>query len=203
MVGKIIRDYMEGGARKLTVPGFGTFMRKDDATDGKERGGIIFVDLLRKDDGVLRELVEDYGQYSEVEAMALVDRFIFETRTAIERKGSSTIDGFGTMTLDHKGLYQFDYSPRTAPRREKAVQEKLFADEKAKPANKLVTKSEPLRTAAAKPAEKSPEHNNSRPRTKKKLKPDAVLLIAIAVAVVAIIVLAFGLSSGNIPFLNN
>ncbi len=43
---------------------------------------------------------------------------------------------------------------------------------------------------------------HTRERTKKKLKPDAVLLIAIAVAVVAVIVLAFGLSSGNIPFLN-
>lgn len=218
MVGKVIRDYMEGGAKKLTVPGFGTFMRKEGSPEGNDHGTVIFVDLLRKDDGLLRELVEDYGQYSEVEAMALVDRFIFETRTAIERTGSSVIDGFGTMMLDHKGLYEFDYSPRVAPRPEKAVQEKLFeANEQPKPANKPTAdpvhkpapKPESQRTETAKPASKRPEPHYNRPQTNsakrvnKKLKTDVVLLVAIAVAVVAILVLIFGLSSGNAPFLNN
>ena len=128
MVGKVIRDYMEGGAKKLAVPGFGTFMRKKKEGDEGGHGEVIFVDLLRKDDGVLRQLVEDYGRYSEVEAMALVDRFIFETKNAVERRGSASIEGFGTMTIDAKGSYRFDYAPKAKPRQEKAVQEKLFGD---------------------------------------------------------------------------
>ncbi len=128
MVDKIIRDYMEGGAKKLAVPGFGTFMRKMKEGDEGGRGEVIFVDLLRKDDGLLLQLVEDYGRYSEVEAMALVDRFIFETKNAIERRGSASIEGFGTMTLDHKGSYRFDYAPKAKPKPEKAVQENLFGE---------------------------------------------------------------------------
>jgi len=106
MVGKIIRDYMEGGGRKLTVPGFGTFMRRDG-------GGVIFVDLLRGDDRVLAGMIQRTGGLSEVEAAARIDRFIFETRGAIERTGRAEIAGFGTVTADAKGVYGFDYSPRT------------------------------------------------------------------------------------------
>jgi nucleoid DNA-binding protein len=104
MVGKIIRKYLDEGHKRLTVPDFGTFMRKDS-------GEVIFVDLLRKDDGVLRELVEDYGHYGEVEAMALIDRFVFEIKHGIEQAGSAPIAGFGTMSIDGKGAYQFDYQP--------------------------------------------------------------------------------------------
>jgi nucleoid DNA-binding protein len=124
MVGKVIHEYLDGGHKKVTVPGFGTFMRKPS-------GEIIFVDLIQKDDGVLRELVEDYGNYGEVEAMALIDRFIFEVKHSIERTGSAQIDDFGTMFLDEKGLYQFDYSPAPKIVKETGVQESLFDDEVA------------------------------------------------------------------------
>lgn len=202
MVGKVIRSHFEGGAKKLTVPGFGTFMRKDG-------GEVIFVDLLRTDDGVLSELVEDYGNYSEVEAMALIDRFIFETRTTIERAGHSKIDGFGTLTLDHKGAYRFDYTPRAVPRRENAVQEKLFEHKQKDSIPAPVKAKEQVRTTPVHTTQKTQRTPKPSPRNaipgksrKKQLKPDAILLIAIAVAVVAVIVLVFGISSGNIPFLN-
>jgi nucleoid DNA-binding protein len=119
MVGRVIRDYIERGAKKLTVPGFGTFMRR-------EGGSVIFVDLLRGDDHVLSEMVEDRGGFSEVEAMAKIDRFIFEIKTSITRHGRATIEGFGTMTVDPNGVYQFDHTPRAVPVRERATQEKLF-----------------------------------------------------------------------------
>lgn len=139
MVGKVIRDYMEGGGKKLTVPAFGTFMRR-------ENGEVIFVDLLRGDDRTLSEMVEDAGGYSEVEAMALIDRFIFETKTAIERHGSATIEGFGTMMLDHKGVYQFRYSPKARPVQEHAVQETLFT-ESPEQARKVPQQNAPQRAA--------------------------------------------------------
>ncbi len=210
MVGKIIRDYMEAGNKKLTVPGFGTFMRKDS-------GEVIFVDLLRKDDGKLRELVEDYGNYGEVEAMAMVDRFTFETRTSIEKNGSAPIDGFGTMYLDDKGLYQFNYSPapKSVQVKENPVQEELFVKEEPvqtaktvekqvqRPVQKMavVEKGSVSGRPAPRPAQKRPV---SAPRKKgKPSKPDMLILIAIIAAAVAILVMVFGLSAtGNLPFLN-
>ena len=210
MVGKIIRDYMEGGNKKLTVPGFGTFMRKDS-------GEVIFVDLLRKDDGKLRELVEDYGRYGEVEAMALVDRFIFETKNSIEKNGSAPVDGFGTMFLDDKGLYQFDYAPKAEtakPVKENPVQEQLFPKEEPQPrpvqktADKPVKTSSSVRPAASMPtkAEGGFVHEAMRRPPKKTKgkgsKPDMLILIAIIVAAIAILIMIFGLSTGNMPFLN-
>ncbi|MDR2890081.1 MAG: hypothetical protein LBV18_00480 [Alistipes sp.] len=246
MIGRVIRDYMEGGARKLTVPGFGTFMRRDgrdgdpaearndrnpssaearrsggdsqETHSGKKNasgGDVIFVDLLRSDDGVLTELVEDYGPYSGVEAMAMIDRFIFETRTAIERTGSCAIAGFGTMTLDHNGLYVFDHSPRYRPRKDqRAVQERLFGppDEDNEVNDGDAVDHLATNSRAASPERATPrpvQRPQPQPRThkvsnvkKRKLKPDAIILVAIAAAVVAVAVLVFGASSGNMPFLN-
>lgn len=229
MVGKVIRDYIEGGAKRVTVPGFGTFMRKDT-------GEVIFVELLRGDDGILRELIEDYGRYSEVEAMALVDRFTFETKNAIERTGSASIDGFGTMTLDGKGLYRFDYSPRPKATRESAVQEKLFAVEEGKNAGRMPRQAAPHRpehpaprtTGSAganrgvsqgrdtglhatqsrrEPAAYRTAQMRRKTNTKAKMgtsaPSDLFMIIAIAAAVIAIVALAFGLSAGNMPFMMN
>ena len=195
MVAKIIRDYMEGGKKKLTVPGFGTFMRKDS-------GEMIFVDLLRKDDGVLRELVENYGHYSDVEAMALVDRFIFETKNGIEKHGSTPMDGFGTMYIDEKGLYQFDYSSLSKQKEENPVLEKLYSKEKSQTGQISVEKNIQNPTIKPEPQRVS-KKVPSQPRTKgKKSKPDTLIIVAIVAAAIAILIMIFGLSSGNIPFLS-
>ena len=49
MISKIIHDYLLHDKR-ITVPGFGSFIRK-------ENGQIAFVEILRADDGVLSSLV--------------------------------------------------------------------------------------------------------------------------------------------------
>lgn len=206
MVGKIIRDYIGAGNKKLTVPGFGTFMRKDS-------GEIIFVDLLRKDDGVLRGLVEEYGNYSEVEAMALVDRFIFGIKHGIERNGSAAIEGFGTMTLDDKGLYQFDYSAQPAPVREKPVQESLFPPKSTLQQRPQQPSPAPKpRPAGARPASPQPARRpaqQARPAARPTRKPakgkpakiDMWIVIAIVAAVIAIVIIVYGLSGSSLPFL--
>jgi nucleoid DNA-binding protein len=213
MVGKIIREYMEGGAKKLTVPGFGTFMRRGG---GNAHGGsgyaegegeqIIFVDLLRGDDKTLSELVEDAGGYSEVEAMALIDRFIFEARNSLEKRGSATIDGFGTMTLDHKGVIQFRYSPsgRRPAREETVVQERLFEPVKAAPPVAKAPVVQRPAQPAQRPQQQRPPVRRVAPRPKKPAATptDRILIIAIVAAAIALIAMIFGLTSGNsMPFL--
>jgi nucleoid DNA-binding protein len=208
MVGKIISEYLQAGHKKVTVPGFGTFMRKDS-------GEVIFVDLIRKDDGLLRELVEDYGNYNEVEAMALVDRFIFEIKHDIERTGSVTIADFGTMFLDEKGIYQFDYSPKIAPVKETAVQESLFGDGKldSSQAEKPIAQKpvEQPRTVAQKPMKQPrtvaqspsthPRSTTQRPAKGKTGKVDKWIVIAIIAGVIAVAIIVYGLSGSGMPFL--
>jgi hypothetical protein len=215
MVGKVIRDYMEGGAKKLTVPGFGTFMRR-------ENGEVVFVDLLRGDDKILGELVEDRGGYSELEAMALIDRFIFETKHVIERNGSVAIDGFGELTLDHKGVYQFHYSPKPRLVQETAVQERLFETPLPRRGERTTPAAESIPDATAErrpsvdrrpsPTPSARRHPQQRPPVGKPLlrkqqksnptKTDRILIIAIVAAAIALIAMMFGLTSGgNMPFL--
>ena len=106
MINKIIAEYLRAGHKRITVPGFGTFMRK-------ESGEIVFVDLLRNDDGVLSELVQRTGNYSPVEASAVIDRFIFEIRHRIQTDGKSPIEGLGTMTAAPDGRFLFEASRNT------------------------------------------------------------------------------------------
>ncbi len=213
MVGKVIRDYMEGGAKKLTVPGFGTFMRRDGTQGGSS---IIFVDLLRVDDSnTLSEMVEDRGSLSELEAMARIDRWIFETRNALERRGSAVIEGFGTFTVDHRGGYKFNHSPVARPTKETAVQERLFDDanrrhEKSRDFNPRSTKhsADSLPAASADGLSRR-THPKGFSQPSKKRKPttkpsrmDTILIVAIIAAAIALVVLVFGMSSGNMPFLS-
>ncbi len=228
MVGKVIRDYMEGGAKKLTVPGFGTFMRREGAQDGNDggsaHGDIIFVDLLRGDDKTLSELVEDHGGYTELEAMARIDRWIFETRNAVERNGSAVIAGFGTLTIDHKGVYKFHHSPTPRPTKETAVQERLFevgtpppsvgrpTSTPPKEGNTAVRGGEkvagtashsrfPSSGGAARSAGVVKISPQKRP-TARPSRMDTVLIVAIIAAAIALVALIFGMSSGNMPFLS-
>ena len=83
----IITEYLKHNKR-LVVPKLGTFIVK------AQGGAILFSDLMRNDDGVLRSLLMAYGM-QELEANGLIDRFIFEVRHATSRGASFTIEGFG------------------------------------------------------------------------------------------------------------
>jgi hypothetical protein len=132
----------------------------------REGGEVIFVDLLRGDDHTLSEMIEDRGGFSEVEAMAKIDRFIFEVKNAIARQGRATIEGFGTMTLDPKGVYQFQYAPKARPTAERAVQEKLFGKEPAPvAASQHSSEQQPRPEAvAAAPSSGTPARDNAATR---------------------------------------
>ncbi len=226
MVAKIIRDYIEGGAARLTVPGFGTFMRKAS-------GEVIFVDLLRTDDGVLCDLVEDYGRLTQLEAMGVVDRFVFEARNGIEKNGNVVLEDFGVMSKDAAGKYQFEYKPVARPVAETAVQEELWGDNNvaADGARRAVGDARrPSGSAHSRASEysqsQSPEHsrsynrsrhgsraseqsrsrqrshNGSRVSAPPDKKTDTIMIVAVVAAIIAIVVMAFAFSAGSMPFLS-
>lgn len=98
----IITEYLKHNKR-LVVPKLGTFIVKSQS------GAILFSDLMRGDDGVLRSLLMAYGM-KELEANGLIDRLVFEVRHATSRGESFTIEEFGdfvqgpnnTITFRHK-----------------------------------------------------------------------------------------------------
>lgn len=73
----------------------------------KENGQILFSELLKTDDGVLRGLLVAKG-LREIEAAGIVDRFIFEIRHALQESGICPIAGLGTFRRDAEGIITFD-----------------------------------------------------------------------------------------------
>lgn len=83
----IITEYLKHNKR-LVVPKLGTFIVKPQS------GAILFSDLMRGDDGVLRSLLMAYGM-KELEANGLIDRLVFEVRHSTSRGERYTIEGLG------------------------------------------------------------------------------------------------------------
>lgn len=116
--------------KRLVVPNFGAFVVNPS------NGDLIFVELLKMDDGVLmRQLMAD--GLSAVDAMNMIDRFVFEIRHKVESGGVATLNGIGRMSMAEDGLYRFEYDPDAG--REIAVPAAMVEA----PAPELVTEPEP------------------------------------------------------------
>ena len=80
MLTDLIAQYLTAHKR-LVVPQLGAFIVKEpDHT-------VLFSELLRRDDGVLRQVLRDAGM-AELEAAGEIDRFVFEVRHAVEHGGT-------------------------------------------------------------------------------------------------------------------
>lgn len=99
MVVDIINEYLKSN-RRLVIPSFGAFVTKED-------GQIIFSELLKKDDGVLRGLLVANGM-REIEAAGKIDRFIFEIRHALMQSGVCPVADLGTFYRSEEGVITFD-----------------------------------------------------------------------------------------------
>lgn len=99
MVVETINDYLQSN-RRLVIPSFGAFVVK-------ESGEMLFSELLKTDDGVLRGLLVSKG-LREIEAAGIIDRFIFEVRHALQESGICPIIGLGTFRRDAEGIITFD-----------------------------------------------------------------------------------------------
>lgn len=93
MIEKIIADYMKTNNR-LIVPSFGAFVKRAD-------GRIIFMELLKNDDGVLKNLILQSGVVSEQEVKSYVDNFVKRVAVSTE----FPIEGVGVLSRGANGLY--------------------------------------------------------------------------------------------------
>ncbi|MBQ1253443.1 MAG: hypothetical protein IIY05_03775 [Alistipes sp.] len=103
MIVKIIAKYLENHKR-LVVPNLGTFIVKDAGHK------ILFSNLMKSDDGVLRALLVEHG-VSELEAAGTIDRFVFEVNFRLDRDGVCGLDGFGALKRGANGVIAFITNP--------------------------------------------------------------------------------------------
>lgn len=103
----IITQYL-AEHKRLVVPQLGAFIVK---TPGES---VLFSELLRRDDGVLRGLLVARGM-SDLEAAGVIDRFVFEVRHAAQTGESYDLPGLGRMQGRPDGTLAFVYTPGKAP----------------------------------------------------------------------------------------
>lgn len=93
--------------RRLVVPQLGTFVVKEPG------GPVLFSELLKRDDGVLRGLLRDAGM-NDLEAAGEIDRFVFEARHAVQAGEAYPLKGLGTLKPGPNGTIAFAYDPSSA-----------------------------------------------------------------------------------------
>ena len=103
MIIKIISKYLENNKR-LVVPNLGAFIVKD------AEHKILFSNLMKGDDGVLRKLLIEHG-VSELEAAGTIDRFVFEVNFRLDRDGVCGLDKFGALKRGANGIISFITNP--------------------------------------------------------------------------------------------
>lgn len=73
---------------------------------------VLFSELIRRDDGVLRQLLLDAG-LSELAAQGEIDRFVFEVRHAVEAGKEYPVEGLGRFFAGANATIAFRYDPTT------------------------------------------------------------------------------------------
>ncbi len=99
VLAELISEYLKSN-RRLVVPELGAFLVKEP--DHK----VLFSSLVKRDDGVLRELLLSSG-LSDMEVEVLINRLLFEVRYAIENSEEYILVGVGSFKGDSSGALQF------------------------------------------------------------------------------------------------
>ena len=103
MIVKLVSEYL-ATHKRLVVPNLGTFIVK------VPNESILFSNLIKTDDGVLRSLLVQNG-VSELEAAGMVDRFVFEIQYRLQTNGSCRMGRFGELRSGANGTVTFAYAP--------------------------------------------------------------------------------------------
>lgn len=106
MLIRIIITYL-AAHKRLVVPQLGAFLVKEP---GRE---VVFSELIRRDDGVLRSLLEAEGMTS-LAAAGEIDRLVFEVRHAVEEGRVYALHGLGNFRAGANGTIAFEYLPANA-----------------------------------------------------------------------------------------
>ena len=168
--------------RRLVIPELGVFLVRED-------GGILFSELMRGDDGVLRSAVAADRGVAEYEAEQIIARFVSEVRGTLDCGLSYRLERLGVLSRDERGLIVFRSlaeEHRTETPAPRSSIGRILAESSPKSPSAVPASGDAARPAAetqpARPA----------PRRKRKGGTDIFLIVAIVIAVAAIAVMAYG-----------
>lgn len=177
----VIANYLRDNHRRLVVPAFGAFVVK-------ESGDVLFSELLKTDDGVLRGLLAA-GGLSELECAGIIDRFIFDVRNALSEKGRFDMGGFGGLTIGADGEIRF-VSPAAAPTEKTVV--KPAVPKVAQPSKNVVSKPDTFRAETQSERERPKVAAAPRRRESRKRGVDWFVVAAVVVLLAAVAVIVYG-----------
>ncbi len=100
MVEQAICRILSGDSRRVIIPGWGAFIKRDS-------GETVFTDILQTDDGILRRTVAETSGTGTPGAEAAVARFVEKAKKDISLYGHTHIAGVGTVSLTPEGKYRF------------------------------------------------------------------------------------------------
>lgn len=168
--------------RRLVVPSFGAFVVK-------ESGEVLFSELLKTDDGVLRGLLAA-GGLSELECAGIIDRFIFDARNALSETGRFEMGGFGVLATGGNGEIRF-VSHAAKPVVEKPVAKPAPVLPKVGPTAKTGVSQPDTNRVAMRP--ERPANAAPRRRTEpRKRGADWFMIAAVIVLLAAVAVIVYG-----------
>lgn len=194
-----VSQYLQSHKR-LVVPQLGTFIVKEPSRS------VLFSELLKRDDGVLRGLLAEAG-VGELEAAGEIDRFVFEVRHAVQHGREYPLPGFGVMKPGPNGTIAFAYMPPAEAEQpaasEPAVSEPAVSPSAPRPAAKQAyveprispsVKMNPERYVKGlrygKPPKTTDAYTFVGPAPRR--RTDRFVIVAIVAALVAVAAIAFG-----------
>lgn len=95
VIGKLIAEYLATNNR-IIIPQFGAFIKRPD-------GEIVFMSLLKTDDGVLCRLVAEAQEISDAEARRQLDIYAARSNDALNAQQRVSLDGFGYVVINDGG----------------------------------------------------------------------------------------------------
>lgn len=100
MVEQAICRILSGDSRRVIIPGWGAFIKRDS-------GETVFTDILQTDDGILKQTVAETFGTGTSGAESAVTLFADKAKKDIIRYGHTHIAGVGTVSLTPEGKYRF------------------------------------------------------------------------------------------------
>ncbi len=162
MLHNLLIKYLESNKR-LVVPQLGVFLVK------KPGRSIVFSELMKRDDGVLRGLLCDEGR-NEIEAAGMIDRFVYEVRRAVQNGTDYRMPGFGTFRPGPNGAIRFVCQSAEQP------VAALSSESASQPTPKPVLNMRPTQNATPVPKvgpEQRPVEKPAEPQKKEPLRAPA------------------------------
>lgn len=101
---------------RLVIPGFGAFLCKESGSPANSN--IVFSPFLRKDDGVLSDIIaKEYG-VENLDAEVMIGEYVTHLRSTLQSKGKYYIEGVGILALDANGAISMVSEPKSEPKPE-------------------------------------------------------------------------------------